>query len=44
MTERTKLPRHSLEQAIRLAIIVLVIAVLSSAVGNIVFHFTELHW
>lgn len=44
MTDRAKLPRPSLEHAIRFAIIVLVIAVLASALGNIVFHFTELRW
>jgi hypothetical protein len=44
MTVRTKFSRIAVERAVKVALIIIVVVVFASALGNIVFHFTELRW
>jgi hypothetical protein len=44
MTAQTRFPRFTVERAIKVALVIIVVVVIASAFGNIVFHFTELHW
>ncbi len=44
MTAQTKFPRLTVERAIKVSLMIIVVVVLASAFGNVVFHFTELHW
>jgi hypothetical protein len=44
MTAQTKFPRPRVERTIKVALMIIVVVVLASALGNVVFHFTELHW
>ena len=44
MTAQTKFSRLTVERAIKVSLMIIVVVVLASAFGNVVFHFTELHW
>jgi hypothetical protein len=44
MTTPTKFSGLTVERAIKVALTIIVVVVIASAFGNIVFHFTELHW